>query len=577
MNERRSVWDTSAYGAGIDYSPLMRAISGYRDAIDQGQDFRNRQDIGAALASDDWAGARSLAAKAGYEPSMLVALGQKQLEDQTRRKTEAAWSSADPAAFEAMGPMGSVVRGLPADQGVPALMDFHKTLSLNDLHRSQANYYRSLAQSQKDKSEAARAALPPNGDADFIKRATALGIKPTYHDDAVPAAPDSTNDGASSVAAPAPTNDGAPSGDTSSPGTIDRNAAVRNGQSWRNIFRGGVGAGAAHTGETSMQDDGQGGGVEVGVTGQFVPDQAAGNGVTIPDEAASNKRTPSSLKGGTAQERYARDNPARYDPSMLTDEERAIGYTVERKLKDAVIRYLAQGNTPQKGFAFALRQGKDGPELIQVPLSENNKRGEMSREMLSFQMSNLEDAFRTLVGTTNKDGSLRYDGRAAGILGGINKAVSQATNGYFNPDINEGYRVAEHAALNLAYALSGMAVGQTEMANILRMYNPQPGDPTEITAFKINAARDLYQMLYNKKASGASDQERTSLFLSALRRTGAEIKRRQAELNGTFDVDAQYGATQRPYNASPAAQPSGQPNAPPDRVRQRLINKYGLE
>jgi len=536
--------DPNAYLGQVDFSPLLRVISGYRDAVDNAENYRTRQRVGAALAANDFGAARQAGAEGGMDPGSLLALGQRQMEDERRRQQDDTWQrvKGNASMFSGFGPMGSVVQQLPADQGLPALMDLYKSQPQTDLTRAQTAYYRSRAQPA--------AQMPPqNPDAEFIKRAAAAGVRPAYEDEDGGATPSQGNGVPSAATASNGQAGGQPADQPTSP-AAGRESTTRGGASWRDVFRNG---GSVDEGASP----------DVSVSGQFIPDQAAGPDVSLPnpDQSTRGRR-----RGLTQLERYAQENPGRFDPSMLTDEERAMGITPERKLRDSIIRYLSQGQPPSRGFSYGLKNGANGPELIQVPLGEKNARGEMSSEMLNYQMGRLEQSFRVLVGTAKPDGSLNYDGRAAGMTGGINKALSQATNGYINPEINQSYRAAMHASLNLAYALSGMNVNKSEMENILDMYNPRPADSTEIAAFKISAARDLYRMLYAKKVGGASDAERAKLFISALDRTAAALQQKQDRISGTS----------RQTFGSNGAPPSA-PQVAPDRQRDRLNAKYGLE
>lgn len=182
----------------------------------------------------------------------------------------------------------------------------------------------------------------------------------------------------------------------------------------------------------------------------------------------------------------------------------------------------AQLSTLRRRAALRNLLGSPGPgynwdidengRVQRIQEGREDPRNPVSTEQIQFNIEQLRDAFTLLAGTTNAQG--RLDTR--GTSGPTTRMLSQApiVGGYIAPATNEAFRAAEHAALNLSYALSGRTIGQVEQGRILELFVPKAGESPEISAFKLDAAMNLFNRLL--RARGRPAPERAQMFDSEL-------------------------------------------------------------
>lgn len=89
------VWDARAWNGTANFSPLLQAIQGYRQGMDQNFDFRGKQAVGTELASGNMQGARDAAGKYGMDTNVLLTLGEKARQEQERARMAQALQGAE--------------------------------------------------------------------------------------------------------------------------------------------------------------------------------------------------------------------------------------------------------------------------------------------------------------------------------------------------------------------------------------------------------------------------------------------------------------------------------------------------
>ena len=527
--------DPNAYLGQVDFSPLLRVISGYRDAVDNAEDYRTRQRVGAALADNDFGAARQAGAAGGMDPGSLLALGQRQMEDERRRQQDETWQrmKGNASMFSGFGPMGSVVQQLPADLGLPALMDLYKSQAQNELLRAQTQHYRSKAQ-------ATQPAEDPN--LKFLRAAQAAGIRPNSEPQdgdgsAIPTAPypsDQRQEQAPPQIAPTPQRqEQAPPQIAPTPSGLDRAAATRGNRSWRDVLKG------------KGAEDG-GASPDVSVSGQLIPDQAAVDPGRLPDPG-SERRT--SLRGQTRAQTDAALFPDRYNADLVSEQEKLMGITPQQKLTNMKIQYLSQGRNPPIGYEWRLDpQGNLFAKKIAEP---GTRKGDVSPETVSLAIDKIDSAMKVLGGTLNRDGSPRGDGPWR-----VSKIASDLTGGYMFPDLYQALQTGHYAAMQALYAQSGKSFSKAEMENDLKLFKPLPTDTEEMSLFKLQSVKRLLLSLDAARSANLPPERLREVYKSAISRSVEAFDRRSGQTS----------------NAAPSS-----PQVAPDRQRDRLKAKYGLE
>jgi len=268
-----------------------------------------------------------------------------------------------------------------------------------------------------------------------------------------------------------------------------------------------------------------------------------------------------------AQARRANNQPS-------PEELKASGFSDEQikemQFQNSIIRTYGK---PKVGHIWAR---DDAGGVYQKKVSENDERGTLPAQQIEQQMTNITQAFSVIAGEVKPDGKLKGNGswlpqRLGSQVPVIGPAVFPATA--------EAYMAADHAALQLSYALSGKQIGQQEQGRILNYFSPKPTDPNEIAAFKMNAARELFQRLLEAKRRGVTDEARAKMFDSELNRVSSEILKRQAKTGNPDAGLSKEQARQRALdNASrvnsgqPQVKPGQEPPRPPDPALKNLSN-----
>lgn len=186
------------------------------------------------------------------------------------------------------------------------------------------------------------------------------------------------------------------------------------------------------------------------------------------------------------------------------------------------------GTKPKVGHIWA--RNPDGT-IYQKKMMELEDKS-INPTVIDQSINNLRDSFKVLVGGVDENGLLKADGPLK-----ITQGLSQATGGYVSPQVAQSYKAAEHAIMNLSYALSGKTVGQAEQKRILDMYMPTVMDSPEMKAFKINSAYTLFKNLQAARSRGASDSQLSDMFESALTRSSSGVQGRP-QLHGDFVPNA---------------------------------------
>jgi hypothetical protein len=205
-----------------------------------------------------------------------------------------------------------------------------------------------------------------------------------------------------------------------------------------------------------------------------------------------------------------------------------------------------------------------------VQEGREDARNPISTPQIEFNLEQLRDVRALLAGTVNAQG--RLDTR--GTSGPIARGASQIPliGGYLAPATNEAFQAAQHAALNLSYALSGRQIGQIEQGRILDMFVPKPADSPEISAFKLNAAVGLFERLL--EARGRPPSERAAIFDSELVRQARNLRRarelEESRRSGRPAAPAQAPASPQPPAAAPAAPASPAGDLSDDELLRRL-------
>lgn len=172
------------------------------------------------------------------------------------------------------------------------------------------------------------------------------------------------------------------------------------------------------------------------------------------------------------------------------------------------------GQKPKVGHIWA--RNADGT-VYQKKMMELEDKA-INPQVIDQSIRNLKDSFKVLVGGVNDAGELKNDGPWMATQG-----LSQATGGRVSPEIAQAYKSTEHAIMNLSYALSGKTVGQAEQKRILGMYLPSITDSPEMKAYKINAAHELFNNLAAARKRGASDDQLSAMFDSALAKAASGV------------------------------------------------------
>lgn len=162
------VWDARAWNGTANFSPLLQAIQGYRQGMDQNFDFRGQQAVGAELASGNMQGARDAAGKYGMDTNVLLTLGEKARQEQERQRMSEALKN--PALMQGMSPAyAAAVRVMPPEQQAAQFAQAHSPVTKSQLEGQAMS--RRLSEAQlaqiKNQTPEARAAM-----------AQSLGLQP---------------------------------------------------------------------------------------------------------------------------------------------------------------------------------------------------------------------------------------------------------------------------------------------------------------------------------------------------------------------------------------------------------------
>lgn len=172
------------------------------------------------------------------------------------------------------------------------------------------------------------------------------------------------------------------------------------------------------------------------------------------------------------------------------------------------------GQKPKVGHIWA--RNADGT-IYQKKMMELEDKS-INPQVIDQSIRNLKDSFKVIVGGVDERGNLKSDGPWM-----LTQGLAKATGGRVSPEVSQAYKSTEHAIMNLSYALSGKTVGQAEQKRILDMYLPTVTDSPEMKAYKINAAHELFTNLASARKRGASDDQLSAMFESALAKASAAV------------------------------------------------------
>lgn len=120
------VWNPQAFSSAVDFSPLLRAVQGYRQGMDSAAEYKTQQAVGGRIAAGDWAGAQAEGAKGGMELPSLLSLAQRAREDDQRRAQAAALErlKSNPGLQSRLTPeFAASLEALPPDQRAAQMAD----------------------------------------------------------------------------------------------------------------------------------------------------------------------------------------------------------------------------------------------------------------------------------------------------------------------------------------------------------------------------------------------------------------------------------------------------------------------
>ena len=233
-------------------------------------------------------------------------------------------------------------------------------------------------------------------------------------------------------------------------------------------------------------------------------------------------------------------------------------------VRDVVLsnKIAASLGKPKVGHIWSL---DDKGRPVQKKIDEKGPAAkDMSPEQIQFNLKNLNDTFKVLVGATDDKGRLTRDSDPSGFdlwFGGlagdtakwvgassIPGSIISNMAGPKQTGFREAFDSAHHSAYNLLVGLSGKSFSKAEMQYVMPFFTPTIADNREIRAFKLNSAHRLFSALAEAQRRGASADQRAQLFDSMMSQMASMI----------------------PDN-------TGAPAVKVDPAQQRLKNKYGLE
>ena len=222
---------------------------------------------------------------------------------------------------------------------------------------------------------------------------------------------------------------------------------------------------------------------------------------------------------------------------------------------------------PKVGHVWTI--GENGRPVQKKVDEKGPSSKDMSPEQIQFNLKNLNDTFKVLVGSTDDKGHPSPEHNPSGFdlwYGAIASDASKwkgsasipgsiITNmaGTKQTGFRQAFDAANHSAYNLLVALSGKSFSKAELEYVLPFFTPTASDNREMRAFKLQSAHRLFSSLAEAQRRGASNEQRAQIFESTMSQMARAV----------------------PDNKAPPQQPEAPQQANP--TQQRLKNKYGLE